>query len=442
MNFLHITIIVRIRVIPCSRRGLLTRRLELCLLLLLRRRKLANTLLFALIIAIALLITVTVILNVGIHHLFEQRRLIVQLCVIRMNLILGKSRCILRRKLHALGVIKANVGIAQHMQVEFVLALPRSQELDIVFHDSVGAGDLVDADDFSLLRSEGDPPCLQSGKGELRGVDQAGLFAFFEIVAGEFDGDGAQISLVNVGILVVVDENFAFHGHGGKDPAALQHVLLLLGGEIAKSLPRIGVYSDVLLNRLLRGLSLCAVSRFHLGKMRKLQQLAVLDPLRLRNVLTELDAIQRRLQRFLVLAHGNHGVDETARISQHGFQIFLRSVRQNLRLPREMGVQEDIALEHDGVIERRLLHVGFDLGENLADFLLVPLGLGHVAFAELGAAGEDLGEVLDEGVIVEIVVEPGVGVVHDVLLSVLGRVGVVGPDGEWDDDDHEYEVGQ
>mmetsp|Transcript_29973 Transcript_29973/g.62653 ORF Transcript_29973/g.62653 Transcript_29973/m.62653 type:complete len:316 (-) Transcript_29973:1225-2172(-) len=314
MNFLHITVIVRIRVVPCSRRRLLTRRLELRLLLLLRRRKLANTLLFTLVIAIALVITVAVVLNVGIHHLFEQRGLIVQLRIIRMHLILRKSRCILRRKLHALGVIKANVGIAQHVQVEFVLALPGSQELDIVFHDSVGAGDLVDADDFSLLRSEGDPPRLQSGKGELRRVDQAGLFALLEIVAGEFHGDGAQISLVHVGILVVVDEHFAFHGQGGEDPTALPHVLLLFGGEIAESLLRIVVHSDVLLNRLLRGLSLRAVSRFHIGKMRKLQELAVLDPLRLRDVLTELDAVQCRFQRFLILADGNHGVDETARI--------------------------------------------------------------------------------------------------------------------------------
>mmetsp|Transcript_15479 Transcript_15479/g.37123 ORF Transcript_15479/g.37123 Transcript_15479/m.37123 type:complete len:215 (+) Transcript_15479:1190-1834(+) len=105
-------------------------------------------------------------------------------------------------------------------------------------------------------------------------------------------------------------------------------------------------------------------------------------------------------------------------------------------------MKKDVPLNYNRVIEVWLLHLRFHLGQNLSKFLLVPRALGHVAFAKLGAAGEDLRKVLGEGVLVQVVVEPGVGVVHDIFLAKLGGVGVVRPDGEGDDDDHDNEIRQ
>mmetsp|Transcript_17525 Transcript_17525/g.37880 ORF Transcript_17525/g.37880 Transcript_17525/m.37880 type:complete len:221 (+) Transcript_17525:108-770(+) len=220
MNFLHITIIIRVRVVPCGRRCLLARPLKLLLLPLLFG-ELTNAFLLTFIITITLLVTVAVIFNVGIHHLLKQCRLIIQLSIIRMDLVLRKCRCIMSCELYTLCVVKANVGIAQNVQVELILTLPWSQELDFVFHNFVGTGDLVNTDDFTLPGSECNPPCLQPGEGESRCMDQASLFTIVKIVTGECDRNGAQISFVYFVILIVINKYFALHINVGKDLAAL-----------------------------------------------------------------------------------------------------------------------------------------------------------------------------------------------------------------------------
>ena len=50
-------------------------------------------------------------------------------------------------------VTRAQYLVEQAMQVKFILSLPRSQELDFMLHNLVGAGDLINTDDFTLLRS-------------------------------------------------------------------------------------------------------------------------------------------------------------------------------------------------------------------------------------------------------------------------------------------------
>mmetsp|Transcript_39977 Transcript_39977/g.72036 ORF Transcript_39977/g.72036 Transcript_39977/m.72036 type:complete len:211 (+) Transcript_39977:328-960(+) len=209
-----------------------------------------------------------------------------------MDLVLRKSRCILGCKLDTLGVVKTNVGIAQHVQGKLILTLLRSQELDFVIHDFVGAGDLVDTDDFTLPRSEGNPPCFQSGEGVLRCMDQARLFAIFKIVTGEFDGNSAQIAFVDVVILVIIDKYFTLDRNVGKDITALENILLLLVREIPKSLLRFIWNRNVLHNCLHRGLSFGDMSGFSFREVGKLQQLAVLDPHALCDILTKLDAVQ------------------------------------------------------------------------------------------------------------------------------------------------------
>mmetsp|Transcript_4820 Transcript_4820/g.10969 ORF Transcript_4820/g.10969 Transcript_4820/m.10969 type:complete len:303 (-) Transcript_4820:1239-2147(-) len=291
VNFLNIAIVIRIGIIPRSCRCLLACLLKL-LLLRLRRGQFTNALLLTFIIAVALLITVTLILNIGIHHLLEQGRLVIQLSIVRVDLVLRKPRCIHGCELDTLCVVKANVGVAQHMQVKFICALPGSQELDFVFHNLVGAGDLVNTDNLTLLCSKGNPPGLPPGEGESWCMDQASLLPIFNVVTGECDRNGAEVTFVHIVILVIIDKHFALHGHIGKDLTALENILLLLRSEILKSLLSIIFNRHVLLNCLRRGFPLGAMSSFDFGKVGKLQQLAVFDPHALCDVLTKLDTVQ------------------------------------------------------------------------------------------------------------------------------------------------------
>ena len=141
-----------------------------------------------------------------------------------------------------------------------------------------------------------------------------------------------------------------------------------------------------------------------------------------------------------MLADGDHGIDETGRVLEHEVEIVAELGGQARYLPAEMGVRQNIALNADGMVELGLLHLRSDGLHGLLDVVFLLLQ-GFVADAELGAAGEDLRQGLNQSVLAEVVMVPGVGVVHDVLLTELGRVGVVAPDAEGDDADHDDQVG-
>jgi len=78
-----------------------------------------------------------------------------------------------------------------------------------------------------------------------------------------------------------------------------------------------------------------------------------------------------------------------------------------------MGVEEDVSLDNDGVVECWLCHLRLDIGQNLTNFVLVRLRLGHVALAELGTARKDLGKILDEGVLIQVMVKPCVALLKE-----------------------------
>mmetsp|Transcript_26594 Transcript_26594/g.54410 ORF Transcript_26594/g.54410 Transcript_26594/m.54410 type:complete len:507 (+) Transcript_26594:535-2055(+) len=329
------------------------------------------------------------------------------------------------------------------MQLELIFSLSGSQELDLVLHNTGRIRDLLDVNDLALPGSKYDPPGLSLGEGEVRSVDQSGLFALLQILARHLHLNRAQVSLIDLVVLIIVHVHLGFHGEAGHDAAAFQDVLLLFFGEVGHSLLvliiQFQVFGQVL--GLLGGLALGAVGRLLLREVGKLQQGGIPDPDGLADVLAELDAVEGRLEGILMLADRDHGIDEAVGVAEHVIEVVLHLLSQLIGLSEKVGVEEHVARDADGMVVLGLLHLRLDLLHRGADLLLFGITPGQIPLAELGASRDDLGEGLDEGVLVEVVMEPGIGVVHDVLLSELGGIGVITPDAEGDDADHDDKVG-
>lgn len=103
-------------------------------------------------------------------------------------------------------------------------------------------------------------------------------------------------------------------------------------------------------------------------------------------------------------------------------------------------MEEDIPLDEDGMVVLRFLHLGLDLLEGCLDLCFFGRILGHVALSEFRSSRQGFGEGFDHGGIVEGVMVPGVGIVHDVFLSIFGGIGVVLPYAKGNDANHDDEV--
>mmetsp|Transcript_950 Transcript_950/g.1320 ORF Transcript_950/g.1320 Transcript_950/m.1320 type:complete len:201 (+) Transcript_950:1072-1674(+) len=103
-------------------------------------------------------------------------------------------------------------------------------------------------------------------------------------------------------------------------------------------------------------------------------------------------------------------------------------------------MHQDVSFYADRVVVLRLLHLRTYFSHCLADFFLFSLCFGHISLTEFSAARKCLRKTPSNGVLIERVVEPGVSIVHNILLSKFGRVGIISPDTKWDDANHDNEV--
>mmetsp|Transcript_14092 Transcript_14092/g.21135 ORF Transcript_14092/g.21135 Transcript_14092/m.21135 type:complete len:233 (-) Transcript_14092:400-1098(-) len=103
-------------------------------------------------------------------------------------------------------------------------------------------------------------------------------------------------------------------------------------------------------------------------------------------------------------------------------------------------MEQDVSFHTYRMVKLRLLHLRTYFSHGLSNFFLFCLCFWHVFLTELGATCKYLWETLIDSVLVECVMKPGVSIIHNILLSKFGRIGVVSPNAKRNDDNHNKEV--
>mmetsp|Transcript_679 Transcript_679/g.1369 ORF Transcript_679/g.1369 Transcript_679/m.1369 type:complete len:359 (-) Transcript_679:762-1838(-) len=358
-----------------------------------------------------------------------------------MDLVLRQRAGIQRGELGLDLLIQPDVGVALDVNVELVLSRRRRHEFDLVLDHPGEIGDLVEANDLSLAGAQSHPPRFHFGEGKVGRVYQSGFLVFFEVVPGDVDLQGDQVSFVDLVVFVVVDVDAVVDFDVGYDFTAFEDVLFLFVGEVAEALLFVVGDLEVLGEVSRFALALGAGFGLRFGEVWQLHQGGVAYPESLRDVLSELDAVHAGLHPFLVRADVDHGVDEGGGVLQHEMQVVAQLVGERGGFPEEMGVEQEVSFDEDPVVDLGFLHAALQLQlQFLQGFHF--LGLRHVALAKLCGSGEDFGQQFDVGVFRERVMVPGVRVVHDHLLSELGRVIIIEVDAGRNDHHHDDQVHQ
>mmetsp|Transcript_21949 Transcript_21949/g.62523 ORF Transcript_21949/g.62523 Transcript_21949/m.62523 type:complete len:405 (+) Transcript_21949:323-1537(+) len=358
-----------------------------------------------------------------------------------MDFVLWEACIVEGDQAYLLGLVKSDVRTGLDVQIEFVFAHARCQKLDGMFDNAARVPNLFDGYDFSFFGSKHDPPRFLFGVREERGMHETSLLALLEVVARDGDPDGAKIAFIDLVIFIVIYKDLAFDSNVRQHLQVVEHILLLFISECGHSLLLIIRDVTILQDGGRLSFSFLAVLDLLGGEVRQLKKRGVLDPHGLRHKLPELDAVHCCLQRVLVLADADHGIDKTAGNLEHVLQVFKKQrVLYRSALSKEVGMHQNVALHADRMVKLRLLHLALHKRHELGNFRLILGRFGHVALSEFRASRHDFGKRLDESVFVEGEMVPRVGVVHDVILPELGRIGVVRPNAERDDSDHDDEV--
>mmetsp|Transcript_2852 Transcript_2852/g.6063 ORF Transcript_2852/g.6063 Transcript_2852/m.6063 type:complete len:283 (+) Transcript_2852:1123-1971(+) len=103
-------------------------------------------------------------------------------------------------------------------------------------------------------------------------------------------------------------------------------------------------------------------------------------------------------------------------------------------------MQQHIALHAHGMIVFGFEHVLFHQAGLFCNGLFLCWCCWHVCFSEFSRSSKDLRQRFRQRVFTQRVVEPSVSIIHDILLTKLGRVRIVSPHGIRNDTNHNEQV--
>mmetsp|Transcript_10339 Transcript_10339/g.20079 ORF Transcript_10339/g.20079 Transcript_10339/m.20079 type:complete len:525 (-) Transcript_10339:437-2011(-) len=368
-----------------------------------------------LVLVLVLRLGVRVLLHVGRHHgLLEQRGLVVQLDVVRVRHVLRQLGGGHHRELHRVHAVQAQVVQALQVQLKEVRARPLDHELHLAHRLPPLARDARHAHDLPLPRGQQRVPGLPPGQRVRRRVHGRALAPLGHITPRERHLAGHQVPLRD--LLLVLHKHLHRRLQVRQDLAHRQALLALLRRQLGQP----GLLRILLGQKGGQVLLGHAALGGHDGldalgpQVRQLREGRVPVEQALGQVLRELEHAHGRAHPLVRGRQVQQRVDQLGRPRQHPARV-LPQRRRHLNV-KEVGVDHSVPVVDDLDV-RILLLLHAPVLQLIQQGLLDPLAL--VELHELTGARVHLRHHLHRDLLVEHVVEVGVGVVHDVLLAVL-----------------------